>query len=121
MTGDRSAQHEKRHEDDDGSISLGLRSTCVCPPTIKDTRPKISKTRLQSTLLGTISRLSVPMRTKVLADSDWIGLGGSWRTYWKAVSEKFLSLRECSRSIGMSASFSIALMPMVRCWATCRW
>src|SRR6266851_758223 len=42
------------------------------------------------------------------------------RAYWKAVSEKFLSLRECSRSIGMSANFSIALMPMVRCWATCR-
>src|SRR5216683_3501967 len=30
------------------------------------------------------------------------------RAYWKAVSEKFLSLRECSRSIGMSANFSIA-------------
>ncbi len=40
--------------------------------------------------------------------------------YWKAVSEKLLSLRECRRSIGISASFSIALMPMVRCCATCR-
>ena len=40
--------------------------------------------------------------------------------YWNAVSEKLLSLRECSRSIGISASFSIALMPMVRCCATCR-
>ena len=52
--------------------------------------------------------------------SATIGPGGSRRAYWKAVSEKFLSLRECSRSIGMSANFSIALMPMVRCWATCR-
>jgi hypothetical protein len=49
-----------------------------------------------------------------------IGRGSSQHAYWKAVSEKFLSLRECSRSIGMSANFSIALMPMVRCWATCR-
>jgi hypothetical protein len=49
-----------------------------------------------------------------------VGAAGSWRAYWNAVSEKFLSLRECSRSIGMSASFSIALMPMIRCWATCR-
>jgi hypothetical protein len=47
-------------------------------------------------------------------------LDSSRRPYWKAVSEKFLSLRECSRSIGMSANFSIALMPMIRCWATCR-
>ncbi len=40
--------------------------------------------------------------------------------YWNAVSEKLLSLRECSRSGGIAASFSTALMPMVRCCATWR-
>ena len=49
-----------------------------------------------------------------------VGLNGGCGAYWKAVSEKFLSLRECSRSSGMSANFSIALIPIVRCWATCR-
>ena len=45
---------------------------------------------------------------------------GAEAAYWNAVSEKLRSLRECSRSIGISASFSIALMPMVRCCATWR-
>ena len=40
--------------------------------------------------------------------------------YWNAVSVKLLSLRECSRSGGMAASFSMARMPMSRCCATCR-
>ncbi len=40
--------------------------------------------------------------------------------YWKAVSEKLRSLRECSLSGGISASFSTARMPIVRCCATCR-
>ena len=35
--------------------------------------------------------------------------------YWKAVSLKLLSLRECSLSGGIWASFSIARMPMIRC------
>src|SRR5690349_4665638 len=50
-------------------------------------------------------RLSAKLRLK---QDD---LAGSWpaRAYWNAVSEKLLSLRECRRSIGISASFSIAL------------
>lgn len=64
-------------------------------------------------------RLSAKLRPKQddgLPRRAPAGLSG----YWNAVSEKLLSLRECSRSIGISASFSIALMPMVRCCATCR-
>ncbi len=41
-------------------------------------------------------------------------------SYWNAVSEKLRNLRECSRSIGISASFSIARMPILRCCATWR-
>src|SRR5690606_14282537 len=46
--------------------------------------------------------------------------GAQAAAYWKAVSEKLLSLRECSRSSGIAASFSMARMPMVRCCETCR-
>lgn len=35
--------------------------------------------------------------------------------YWNAVSEKERNLREWSRSGGISASFSTARMPIVRC------
>lgn len=51
---------------------------------------------------------------------DQLPRSGVAVAYWNAVSEKLLSLREWSRSIGISASFSIALMPMVRCCATWR-
>src|SRR5712675_1264303 len=78
-----------------------------------------SRLRGRAVLAGGLARPALCSRSGPIIEWQWcsatIGLGGSRRAYWKAVSEKFLSLRECSRSIGMSANFSIALMPMVRC------